>query len=714
MPEPQNTIDKGWNLTVKTTLTLLILLTVFSLNTSAQHLSPIPIVLEEPGNTFARVWSSPDGSTLVSVGFDATLKLWDINTGKLINTLEGTFSTFFPSPKFSPDGSTLVSVGFDATLNLWDVNTGKLINTLEGAFPILFSPDGSTLVSVGFDATLKLWDINTGKLINTLEGHRDAVRILSLSPDGSTLISGSADNTLKLWDVNTGKLINTLEGHRDAVRILSLSPDGSTLISGSADNTLKLWDVNTGKLINTDLDKYDSVLWASFRPDGSLLVSGRLDNNSILDIYDVNTGKPITFDVSFPDNLTFSPDGNTLLSLSSTNIELWEVSTGNFLNAFRVVGYSNFNLHRVVSRPDGSFFAIGISRDFYTVALWEFPDTFVSITALPVDAPAIGDRLTLNINITEGENVTGYQTEVLFDPMTLHYVESSHGDFLPEDSFSVPPVVKQYASRNSVLLGATSLAKSSSGDGTLATLTFEFTAVKKSTVTLSQSRLINRAGEDLPHLLSLALVVGRPSLREDVNLDGVVNILDLTLVAASFGKQTREREDINGDGVVDIVDLVRVAGALGNAAAAPSAYPQALAMFTAADVEKWLSQARQLNLIDAASQRGILFFEQLLAVLTPKETTLLPNYPNPFNPETWIPYQLAKSANVTVTLYTVDGKLVRMLDLGHQPIGIYQSKSRAAYWDGRNALGEPVASGVYFYKLTAGDFTATRKMLIGK
>ena len=100
--------------------------------------------------------------------------------------------------------------------------------------------------------------------------------------------------------------------------------------------------------------------------------------------------------------------------------------------------------------------------------------------------------------------------------------------------------------------------------------------------------------------------------------------------------------------------------------------------------------------------------------LTPKETALLPNYPNPFNPETWIPYHLSKDAAVTLHIYAMNGTLVRTLTLGHQPAGIYQTRSRAAYWDGKNQFGEPVASGVYFYTLTAGDFTATRKMLIMK
>ena len=98
----------------------------------------------------------------------------------------------------------------------------------------------------------------------------------------------------------------------------------------------------------------------------------------------------------------------------------------------------------------------------------------------------------------------------------------------------------------------------------------------------------------------------------------------------------------------------------------------------------------------------------------PDTIQLLVNYPNPFNPETWIPYQLAKSAEVTVFIHSTDGKLIRTLALGVLPAGVYQSRSRAAYWDGKNKLGEPVASGVYFYTLEAGNFTATRKMLIRK
>ena len=99
---------------------------------------------------------------------------------------------------------------------------------------------------------------------------------------------------------------------------------------------------------------------------------------------------------------------------------------------------------------------------------------------------------------------------------------------------------------------------------------------------------------------------------------------------------------------------------------------------------------------------------------SPSETLLLSNYPNPFNPETWIPYHLADPGDVRITIYDMKGHVVKHLELGHQPAGFYTNRARAAYWNGRNAVGEKVVSGVYFYTLTAGDFTATRKMLIRK
>ena len=337
-------------------------------------------------------------------------------------------------------------------------------------------------------------------------------------------------------------------------------------------------------------------------------------------------------------------------------------------------------------------------------------NALLSISPSSVTSPAIGEQLTFSLNIAGGVAVAGYQVTLQFDATALRYVESSNGDYLPDGAFFVPPVVK----RNRVELASSTLTGVSNRDGTLATITFEVLAVKASTLTLSETLLSNSTGNTFRPQIEGGEITEPPKLRGDVNGDGVVNIQDLVLVASNFGEAGQNVADVNGDGVVNIADLVLVAGALGNAAAAPLLYPDALEMLTAADVGEWLSQAQHANLTDATSQRGILMLQHLLTALIPKETSLLPNYPNPFNPETWIPYQLSEPAEVTLHIYAIDGRLIRTLALGHHHPGMYHSKSRAAYWNGKNAFGESVASGIYFYTLTAGDFTATRKMLIRK
>ena len=338
-------------------------------------------------------------------------------------------------------------------------------------------------------------------------------------------------------------------------------------------------------------------------------------------------------------------------------------------------------------------------------------DAVVSISPASVASPAIGEQITLSLNIAGGEAVAGYQATVQFDGTALRYISSAIGDYLSAGAFSLPV----NSSGNAVTLGGVSLAGESNGDGTLATITFEVIEVKDSTLTLSDVLLSDSAETVSRPQVEDGRIVEPPQLKEDVNGDGVVNILDLVRVASSLGKSGQNGADVNGDGIVNILDLVAVAGALGNTAAAPSAWYRDLEIApTKSEVRQWLAQAQTLDLADATTKRGVLFLEHLLAALAPKETALLPNYPNPFNPETWIPYHLARDAEVRIAIYDINGAVMRILDLGYQQAGFYTDKGRAAYWDGRNHRGEAVGNGVYFYQLRVEDYAQTRRMLILK
>ena len=212
------------------------------------------------------------------------------------------------------------------------------------------------------------------------------------------------------------------------------------------------------------------------------------------------------------------------------------------------------------------------------------------------------------------------------------------------------------------------------------------------------------------------------SLPADVNADGVVDLADLTAVtqgidAAGGGLDQLALWEVEAA----LLAAVEQAAEIEVVAGAPMGFgPHVLSGgIVAKNVVDALSDVKLLATGDVRLGKELAVLSELLHLLaemtaTPETTALLANYPNPFNPETWIPYHLAKDAEVIVTIYDMRGVAVRELVLGHQAAGVYQSRGRAAYWDGRNSSGEPVASGVYFYTLTASKFIATRKLLIRK
>lgn len=215
------------------------------------------------------------------------------------------------------------------------------------------------------------------------------------------------------------------------------------------------------------------------------------------------------------------------------------------------------------------------------------------------------------------------------------------------------------------------------------------------------------------------------TLKWDVNNDGIVDMEDLLLVSNCFDEKNTDnpKVDVNKDGIVDIVDLLLIAAHLGETTNNSSPSRNSLHHSYIGQVEKWLIDARELDDRSNIVQKGISNIEILLNSAIPKKTVLLPNYPNPFNPETWIPYDLEDDANVDIHIFNINGQTVRKLEIGYKTAGNYRTKSRAAYWNGKNSNSERVANGTYFYTLTAryinkytlvNQFNETRKMVIAK
>ncbi|KAG2345516.1 WD40 repeat-like protein [Suillus weaverae] len=222
---------------------------------------------------------SPNGKTVVSGDTDRKVKLWDVETGKIIAKWTGHTESVM-SVCWSVDGREVGSGSQDGTARVWDVKTGQTIIEIktgqESVYAVMFSPDNTRIATGGYQYGVKIWDTGTGELIATLEHGFWIISSLAWTSDGKKLISGSY-GPIRIFDTATWKEIAILGGHTDWVKAISLSQNNRLLASASQDKTARLWNLDTNLPVGPPLQHKDRVECAAFSTDGKVLATGCWD-----------------------------------------------------------------------------------------------------------------------------------------------------------------------------------------------------------------------------------------------------------------------------------------------------------------------------------------------------------------------------------------------------------------------------------------------------
>ncbi len=659
---------------------------------------------------------SPDGQTIAAEKSDNAIQLWDVETGQLKREMEpvsdriyglvfshdgrlvagagnesvyiwdaaaGQLKTRFKTPvdsrlwrpylhdyriAFLPGNRLIASLShtrYDqkdhAAVHVWDAETGQnRFEFGEGLTDAMLAPDGSALTAYS-GGKARLWDLRTGEeLIAFEEGFSRPI----FSSD-SRLMAASRDNresgtrTIQIWDMEAKKLLSVVEsGHRN--RIL-LSSNG-LLTRRSApfqDTEYTRWDIQGRQTAQFSVWGSSEIASLSFSPDGRFVASscaegGLWSLDDAIRIWDVSAGEEKRNIKAYPGPSAFSPDGRTVACVRPGRyaIGVWDAETGK-----PILELSDRSPSSFAYSPDGKTLAFNDTA--HKQGIVRFLDILTGKAEEALTAPS-GRASELKFS-KDGSVLAavGRGSVHLWDVKTREILRTVEevGSIYADYALALSPSGGSIAVGDEDSIVRVWSAKNGALRGKM---TGHEGAVHAVAYSPDGQRIASAGKDGTVRIWSAKTFQLEKTLRGHF---GHVN-------SVAFSPDSRSLVSGGKDGRVLL----------------------------------WRFEDQPVFWSDVKRPNSPLLFKN----------ALLPNYPNPFNPETWIPFDLAQESAVTISVYNSAGQMVRRMEMGQLAAGSYRAKEKAAYWDGRDALGAPAASGVYFVRIEAGSFSETRRMVLLK
>ena len=669
------------------------------------------------------------------------INIWDVNARQQISQWD--FAGRIRVAAFSPVGS-LFATSYDDEIHLWNWQTGAFIDKMTderrptnpchsssdggttcSSIPrdraSVFTPDGRYLIVASMRSDIELWNVETRRLQAHFEGHTgNWVQDVVISPDGRRLATFERGwNDVYVWDIETQQLLWQEQSGVQSISSMVFSPDSQRLYVASQtgaltwsgqgpwegwDDQVSIWDVEFGKQIDTFGGDFYILDAIAISPDGKTLL---LHYRDAVVIWDIQSKQHLNVWADFINgwNDALSPDGQTFVSLSLYSIKTWDIPSQKMRS---LISAENIFFREFAISGDGEKIAVGRDpwievRNLRTSAVeYRFQYSYGhSDIAFSSTGRWVAARASWSISLFDLENPERIQRPTAEGEPAIDgslFTFSENDEYLAASTYThinhprqywivlwkreADTFVFQYAWKVPELSSNSKFAFASDADG------LPVLAVPRARETQIW-KLLPEHSELLTTLDVGSPVYFSPDSRYlFASRDRSLQILEWQTETSLDNPSISNYFALSQDGSV------------------------LLSYADTGQIHIWDAKTLLTSQPVAVEPNGKQIV--VLGAVKVKRNQLLQNFPNPFNPETWIPFRLAEESHVTIHIYAPTGQLVRRLSQGILPAGDYASQSKAVYWDGRNQIGESVSSGVYLYTINTDGFSATRKMLIRK